>query len=128
MKKIKIDEKMFNAVKTLLNGGATYDEVNSYMGVSLASIGRISTAETYADYKQMIAASAIALKKKREAQKAVEAPTEKPAEPATEAPVKEVKTSVTIQATHYMMQEMQETNRLLKEISNKLAFIVEQLA
>ena len=128
MKKIKIDEKMFNAVKTLLNGGATYDEVNSYMGVSLASIGRISTAETYADYKQMIAASAIALKKKREAQKAVEAPTEKPAEPATEAPVKEVKTSVTIQDTHYMMQEMQETNRLLKEISNKLAFIVEQLA
>ena len=128
MKKIKIDEKMFNAVKTLLNGGATYDEVNSYMGVSLASIGRISTAETYADYKQMIAASAIALKKKREAQKAVEAPTEKPAEPATEAPVKEVKTSVTIQATHYMMQEMQETNRLLKDISNKLAFIVEQLA
>ena len=35
--------------------------------------------------------------------------------------------SVTIQATHYMMQEMKKTNELLELISRKLTFIVDQL-
>ena len=35
--------------------------------------------------------------------------------------------SVTIQATHYMMEELRRTNELLTLISNKLAFVVDQL-
>ena len=35
--------------------------------------------------------------------------------------------TVTVQATHYMMQEMKRTNELLELISRKMAFIVESL-
>ena len=41
--------------------------------------------------------------------------------------VVEHRQSVTIQATHYMMQEMKKTNELLELISRKLTFIVDQL-
>ena len=36
--------------------------------------------------------------------------------------------TVTIQATHYMMEEMKKTNELLTLLNAKLAFIVEELA
>ena len=36
--------------------------------------------------------------------------------------------TVTVQANHYMMQEMQKTNELLELISRKLTFIVDQLS
>ena len=41
--------------------------------------------------------------------------------------VVEHRQTVTIQATHYMMQEMKKTNELLELISRKLTFIVDQL-
>ena len=49
-----------------------------------------------------------------------------PAQP-TQPQVVEHRQSVTIQATHYMMQEMKKTNELLELISRKLTFIVDQL-
>ncbi len=49
-----------------------------------------------------------------------------PAQP-TQPQVVEHRQTVTIQATHYMMQEMKKTNELLELISRKLTFIVDQL-
>ena len=42
--------------------------------------------------------------------------------------VVEHRQTVTIQATHYMMQEMKRTNELLELISRKLTFFVDQLS
>ena len=48
--------------------------------------------------------------------------------PAQQPQVVEHRQTVTIQATHYMMQEMKRTNELLELISRKMAFIVDQLS
>ncbi|MCR5566018.1 MAG: hypothetical protein K6F61_04140 [Clostridiales bacterium] len=138
---IHITESLFLAIKSLLNAGATYPEVKKYYGISDNTCRNIRHAETFAEYKQIIAAIAAKnseLKKARKIAKAKKAAEEVKAVPASELPVPEPdvkpvqvvehKQSITIQATHYMMQEMQETNKLLKDISNKLAFIVEQLS
>ena len=53
-------------------------------------------------------------------------PMQQPA-PAQQPQVVEHRQTVTIQATHYMMQEMKRTNELLELISRKMAFIVDQL-
>jgi len=127
MKNVKITEKLFKAVKIMLEGGATYEEVKDYLGVSLQTCARIKHSENYADYKNVLAAMAVKNKGYKQAKANPKPVEEKPVE---EKPVQVVehRQNVTIQATHYMMQEMQKTNELLKEISNKLAFIVEQLA
>ena len=49
-------------------------------------------------------------------------------DPPAQPQVVEHRQTVTIQATHYMMQEMKKTNELLELISRKLAFIVDQLS
>ena len=54
-------------------------------------------------------------------------PMQQPA-PAQQPQVVEHRQTVTIQATHYMMQEMKKTNELLELISRKMAFIVDQLS
>ena len=131
MKNVKITEKLFKAVKIMLEGGATYEEVKDYLGVSLQTCARIKHSENYADYKNILAAMAVKNKGYKQAKANPKPVEEKPVEkPVEENPVQVVehRQNVTIQATHYMMQEMQKTNELLKEISNKLAFIVEQLA
>ena len=48
--------------------------------------------------------------------------------PAPQPQVVEHRQTVTIQATHYMMQEMKRTNELLELISRKMAYIVDQLS
>ena len=48
-------------------------------------------------------------------------------QPPQPTQVIEHRQTVTVQATHYMMQEMKRTNELLELISRKMAFIVESL-
>lgn len=134
MKRIVITEALFIAIKSLLDTGATYAEVEKYYKVSVSTSKRIKDSANYAEYKQMLAAMSIAYKEKYAGNRKKSKPEEeKPVtqEPVDKAPTTQIvehRQSVTIQATHYMMQEMQETNKLLKDISNKLAFIVEQLS
>lgn len=108
-----IDAKLFGCVKVMLKGGAKYSEIEEYLGVSKATIGRIVGAENYEQYKLMLAAK-FGYKKKEPEQESTQQ-------------VVEHRQTVTIQATHYMMEEMKKTNELLTLISNKLAFIVEEL-
>ena len=127
----KVTESLFYAAKALINAGAPYKEVTKYFNISDATCKLIKGAENFNEYKNMIAAACAKNRarkaKKEEAKEKKEVVLDKV---ETDPPVQVVehRQSVTIQATHFMMQEMQETNKLLKEISNKVAFLVEQLA
>lgn len=140
MAKMKVTKGIFDAVKTLTKGGASIDECAKYMGISSATVSRIRQAENFEEFQQARRLAAIAAKKREQEKKAREKQPEKPAEnhdpvskpaeqPAQPVPqVIEHRQTVTVQATHYMMEEMKKQTELLKLISNKLAFIVEQLA
>ena len=121
-----MDDKTFNCVKIMLRAKAPYAEIEKYLGVSKATIGRISGCESFEEYRQMMTAAAIAYRQKKEQEKPQEQPEEQP-EAKPEQPEKVVRYNVTIQATHYMEEQQKRTNELLTLISNKLAFIVEEL-
>lgn len=127
----KITEKIYRACKIMLKGGATLKEVAEYMDISINTAGRINRAETFEEYKNIAYSEGYLFKKKKAAEEAaakqVQAQaTQAPAEPPKQ--VVEYKQSVTIQATHYMETELKKQTELLTMISNKLAFIVEELA
>ena len=117
-------ESKYNAIKLLLNGGAKHAEAAKYMDVSSATVSRVSVSETFEEYKNMMAAQTLALKQARHNKQAQ--PETKPQDKPAEV-VKEVRQSVTIQATHYMEEQQRRTNELLTQISAKLAFIVDEL-
>ena len=134
--KSKVDERMWWAVKTLLKGGSTITDAADYFMLSVNTVSRIKQSETYADYKQSLAAMHAQYRKpklarlpdkKEEPQQ--EEPKEEPQEEVkpVEPQIIEHRQTVTVQATHYMMTEMQKTNELLTAISAKLAFIVDEL-
>ena len=120
-----VTEKVFKAAKILLESGASNKEVAEYLDISATTVSRIRNAETYEEYKNILnawqRARAAAFREKN-------AKNEEKANYASpQAQVVEHRQSVTIQATHYMMTEMQKTNELLTAISAKLAFIVDEL-
>lgn len=105
-----IDEKTFWAMKTMLNGGAKGTEVAEYFGFSVQTVCLVNKSSDLDEYHQKKAEKKAKQKKESE-------------------PVKtEVNRMVTIQGSHYIMEELRKQNELLTLISNKLAFIVEQLA
>lgn len=125
----KVTKSVFNAVKTLLKGGASVKEVMEYMGLSDYTVYTIRAAETHEEYENILAEKRLAAKQAYAAKKK---PQTAPATPSAQqqAPVTQVvehRQTVMVQATWAMTQEMQKTNELLKLISNKLAFIVDEL-
>lgn len=131
-KKASVDKRMFDCIKMLLENGASYEECAKYMKVGLSTVGRIKAAETFEEYKQQMNVAALkyrqSKKAKQEQEKASSTPAkeEKPQEPQPQ--VVEYRQSVTIQATHYVEMELKKHTELLTLISNKLAYIVEELA
>lgn len=131
MGKQKIDQKRFDAVKIMLESGATVPEVERYMGISSWSITRIKKAASFTEYKNMLAAIALEQQERKKARKAVE--PEKPTS-AHEEPEKEQKPPVAIGSMkeNYQLSrlfdEQKKTNELLTSISAKLAYIVEELS
>ena len=107
------------------------------MECSQGTIGRIKAAETYQEYLNQMAAEQRAYKaKKKLAAVAAAAEVAKKigAVPASDLPaaqeptqIVEHRQSVTVQATHYMEQQLKQMNETLKLISNKLAFVVMEL-
>ena len=133
----KLTERQFSAIKMLLKGGATQKEAAEYMQVSYNTAYWVGKAETYEEYLQMQAERVLkrkqvaAIKAKGEPQgKPQGKPQEKPQGIKEQTPATQViehRQTVTVQATWAMTQEMQKTNKLLELISNKLAFIVDEL-
>ena len=117
-----ITEKKFRAAKILIQSGASNKEVADYLEIGLSTVGRIKAAEDYEDFCQ--ARKAAAYKAKVEAQKQKQQPEEQ------EQPVKQIvehQQSVTIIANQYMAEQLKKQTELLTMISNKLAFIVDEL-
>lgn len=121
----KMTESKFRAVKLLLKGGASVKEAAEYMQMSTATVYIINTAENFEEYT----AIRVARDSKRAAAIKAKKDEPKPAPDTAPEPVKQVinPTVIKIEATHYMMTELQKTNELLTAISAKLAFIVDEL-
>ena len=134
----KMTDKLFRAVKIMIAGGATSTEISEYFNISLSSISRVRQAESFQEYRVMQAATYGKRKpaKTQDAPKqseqlnpaAQQNPMEQQNSAAQQPQVVEHRQTVTIQATHYMMQEMKRTNELLELISRKMAYIVDQLS
>ena len=129
MANIKVTQSVFNAVKTLLKGGASVTECAKYMKIGMNSAYIIRNSDSYEEY--LNARYALSMKNKQakaEAQKAKEVPKAEPkAEPQVEPQTVEQKQTIVVQASHYMLEEQKKTNELLTLISNKLAFIIDEL-
>ena len=111
MNKKPVTESMFKAVKTLISGGASYKECAEYMQIGYSTVCRIASAETFDEYRQIIAAINIKI---NESKKKAEEPK----------PVN----GTSIYQTNRVIELLKQQNELLTIVSNKLAFIVEQLA
>ena len=127
----KVTQSVFDAVKTCLKNGNTIAETAKFMKLSQLTVCKINRSENYADYKNMRKTECEKKKAQNAAKKHMakakgvqpETVNDVHAEPnVSEQPVKVIhEQSVTIQATHYMMQEQQKTNEFLKLMSNKMS-------
>ena len=130
----KVTKKIFEAVKILLESGTPVKEICKYLKLSDATVYVLKSCEKYEDYEQYVAekiaksnaARSIKMKKAKEAANTEEAPAPQ-VEAKVEPPVQVVehRQTVTIQATHYMMEEMKKQNETLALVSNKLAYMME---
>lgn len=126
----KVTQGVFDAVKICLESGNSVSETAKFMKMAWDTVQLIRDAETLEEYK----ASAYERTKKFKQVAAIKAKQntkqevkhEEKTEVKSEEPVKNP-TVIKIEATHYMMQELQKTNELLTGISAKLAQIVSDL-
>ena len=118
----KVTQQIFDTVKTLLNSGVSVSNICDMLKISNGVVYTIKLCDNLQGYKQYIKD----VNKRSTERKKKEAKKEEPAqEPVPQ--VVEHRQTVTVQATHYMMEEMRKTNELLTVISNKLAYIVDDL-
>ena len=118
----KMDANLFRLIKLMTKDGATIPETAECFKISPATVSRVRQSENLDEYYAILAAMHTKMKEKKAAK------SEPKPEPEPVKQVVEHRQSVTIQATHYMMTEMQKTNELLDLISRKLAFIVDALS
>lgn len=147
----KVTESVFNAIRTLLKGGANLEECSEYMKVSTSTVSLIKKSETYEEYKSNCYLTSAAYRKRMAAMKAKEEQEKKKlieenkkkaekiakevgAVPASEmvkqnqpVQVVEHRQSVTVQATHFMDMKMDEIIKLLTVMNNKLGAIIDDL-
>ena len=112
-----IKEAQYDAVKLLLtNTKMTRQQIADSLGVGLSSVDRIATTDSYKQFSER------RLENSRKYYNLNHCGKEKPQKEAVER-----QQTVTIQASFYMQKELEKTNELLTIISNKLAFIVDEL-
>ena len=117
-----LTRELFITIKTLQRAGSGNAEIARYLGISVQKSAIAYKSETFEEYQNnCFAISERRKKPKKEAQKAE---AEKQQEPVQ---IIEHRQTVQIQATHYMMEEMREIKSILKQISAKMAYIVEDL-
>ena len=114
----------YNAVKILLEGGASSEEVAQTLQVSEATVKLVKKCRSYEEYKQESNTLKYLAKKRKEA---AEMTAKEPAPETAPTQIVEHRQSIIVQANHYMMEELKRQTELLKLISNKLAFVVDEL-
>ena len=117
----KITIGLYNAVKRLQADGATVKEVMEYFNLSDSTVRRCFNAETFSDYENETAARA------RQLRASAAKKQNEPAVPVQQEVIHKHEQSVTVIANHYMAEQLQKQTELLTLISNKLAFIVDEL-
>lgn len=129
-----VDKKLYDMVKILLSGGAKYKEIHDYTGLGDSTICRIKNSENYTDYQDQLVAMKMAWKKNYAKKKGAEEATATKAEqqknqpePKQEPQTIEHRQNVTVQTTYYVSQKLDAITELLKGISAKLAFVVDEL-
>ena len=136
-----VTAELFACIKILIEGGASYKEVSKYTGVSVSTVGRVSSAQTFTEYKNMLAAMQLEYKQKyaekynkERREKTQEKNREKEVQDDqktndSEPPVQVVehRQSVTVVANHYMMEELKAQTEYLKLIKNVITVIAEEL-
>lgn len=116
MPKTLVTPSVFKAVKILIDAGETHKKIAEYMQLSMVTISRISCSETYEEYQNVVVSKNGYVKK---------AIREKEAAEKTE--VKPQPQSTVVQVPYYVVQKLDKIIDLLTAISNKAAFIVEDL-
>lgn len=117
----KMTEQKFKMTKTFLKGGASVDETAEFMNLSRITVQIINRSENFEEYQTIRAAYDTKSHAKEKAKKEPAPEETKTVNPTVNPTV------VRVEATHYMMQELQKTNELLTGISAKLAAIVSDL-
>ena len=135
---IPIDENRFQIIKMLLNGGEQHKKIAEYMRTSLATVQRIQGSDSFEEYKSIL--KAMYYKKVEKKEKEI-AEANAPALAPAPAPIVQIQPQApvlqdeklhggTLSANYRInqMYEMMKTQtETLKLISNKLAFIVDEL-
>lgn len=105
-----VDQNKFDMIKSMLKGGAPVPEISRFTGYSPTTIYKISCADSLEHYKDV--QNGNKYRRKRD--------------------TADTESAGGIVVSSYQQNRMielhKETNELLKLISNKLAFIVEELA
>lgn len=145
-KRVEMTPKLFSAVKLLLESKAPYKEITKYLGVSESNISKVSASETWEEYLAILAAEAKKQRERFAARKAAEEAYSEKAkeekkrklEPVAEAvgavpaaslvtpPAQTVQQMITV--PYRLYEVLQKQTEILTGISNKLAYIVEELA
>ena len=123
MEKKRMTQDLFDNIKTLRAHGMTSEAVSKALGVSKATIYRVGTSKSLDAYRELT-------RQHGTPAQATPTPVTNPAtapavtNPATPAPV----TRPSDYQINRLYELTKEQNELLKSISAKLAYIVEQLA
>lgn len=137
-----IDKKMFDCIKILLEGKASYTEIQDFTNVGRTTISRIAHSESWEDYEQQMAAMRAAwhcrVAEKKAAEQAAADRAREEKEKAAKAAAEAVKAvpaaslvpqpkTDPVYGANRICELLTHQNELLKVISNKLAFIVDEL-
>ena len=121
----KVTPGIYDCVKKLLAAGSTHAEIAEYLKISTATVGRISMSENIDEYRNTL--TAYYYRRKKEAQKK---PEDAKPEPPQENE-KDIKlpggTMSQAYVTNRFLKLIEEQNEILKLLSNKLSYIVDQL-
>jgi len=118
MAKNPLTQKKYSAIKIMLKAGTPVSEIVEYMEVSESVIYRVKNTEDYDEYQQSRRTAAIMAKGRENAAEQT---------PQQVEHIHHHEQSVTVIANHYMAEELRKQTELLTTISNKLAYIVDDL-
>ncbi|MBO6093412.1 MAG: hypothetical protein J6P40_07310 [Oscillospiraceae bacterium] len=139
MRSIKVTNTMYDCVKFMADGKGTIEEIARYFGISKSTVSRIKSSQTYREYQETVSADMYMKRKKEKEEAAAKAKAEEEAKAkallAAQQQEKPILTDMQMPggalSANYQMNRMYEAvkaqNELLKLISNKLAFIVDDL-
>ena len=135
----------YDALRIMLQSGADLEEAAKTMDVSVSTVKAVKSTNSYEDCLQQIrgnvylARDAYWRKKKEKAAKAAakaavkagpkEMQTSAPQAPATsDGPKETILPTVTLVANHYLMEEIRKQTELLRTISAKVGWLMDELS